>query len=207
MNRFTELWRRLDRVSPEVYDFEDSVSQHQILFGIGWVVHEFEGLQETVLQLFSVVCGANKEAWSFRLSGVLAVTASFSMRVKSCREAAEQFSLGPAHLKALNSWLDLSERASQRRNEIVHGRLVLHQDESNSRQALIVPSTFDRRRGGLLTRSAQPRAYSYNPKQVQDYADAIARVNGNLITLMMQLAGEQAEIGDEWMLDPSQLVK
>lgn len=207
MNRYTDLWRKLERVSANTYLFEETTSQHQLIFGIGWVAHEFEGIQETVLRLFSVLCGAEKSGWNFQLSGVLAISASFSMKVKFCKEAAEQFRIDSSRREALYRWLALAERASDRRNDIVHGRLIIHQNDGGPRQAIITPPTFDRRRGGLFTLSAREPAYSYNPEQVQEYADAIGRVNGNLLTVMMMLAGGHVEAGDEWMLDPAQLTK
>lgn len=203
MNRYTYLWRELDRKLPDLYDWNENLSPHQLIYGIGLVAHEFEFVHQAILQMFSVLCGSRDRQPNFKLSEILAPAASFSMKVKLCKEAAEQFEDDPHRKDAIKRWLDLAERASERRNDIIHGR-VINQQTGDHMQTLLLPATFDRRRGGFMTSSVKP-LYAYTPEQVQVYADAIRRIAGNLFTLMVGLANHPVEPEDEWMLHPEEL--
>lgn len=205
MNRYTELARRLVRVPPIRLGDDPETAAFRMHFGIGMVAQAFEKLQTQVIQTFGDVCGQEDGGAQLRMMSIISATSAFNIKAEMLENAAESFIVDEARKAAVSKWIRLCRRASDRRNDIVHGTVLSFQEDGVDHVTL-VPPFHNPKYGGMMGVHGKEMAYQYNHQQVLDYADAIERVTGNFIEMRMQLRGHPVEPGDEWVLDPQKLV-
>ena len=205
MNRYTELARKLVRVSPVRLGDDSNQAAFRMHYGIGMVAQAFEKLQTQVIQTFGDVCGQEDSGSQLRMMSIISATSAFNIKAEMLENAARSFLADETKKTAVSKWIELCRRASQRRNDIVHGAVVSFQEDGVDHITL-VPPFHHPKFGGLMGMHGKEMAYQYNHQQVLEYADTIERVIGNFIAMRMQLRGEPGWSEDEWVLDPRQLV-